>query len=150
MWSLRFALKRLPFGISSASEIYQRRITEILADEPRVAVNQDDVLIGGVDDPDHDVRLARIKTKLDDAGVKLNEPKCAYKKPEVIFHGHKFSAAGVSPDPAKVEAINEMPPPTNTTELRRILGMANWLGGYVPHMATVLQPLNALLRDDVD
>lgn len=36
--------------IYSASEIYQRCITEILADEPQVAVNPDDVFVGGVDE----------------------------------------------------------------------------------------------------
>ena len=80
----RFSFKCVPFGISSASEIYQRRISEILAGEERVAVNQDDVLLGGIDDPDHDVRLVRVKAKLADAGVELNEPKCEYSKPEVI------------------------------------------------------------------
>ena len=144
----RFCFKRLPFGISSASEIFQRRIADIVADEPKVAVNQDDILVGGVGERDHDERAERVQAKLGEAGVEFNMDKCEFKVKEVVFHGHKFSKDGMSPDPAKVDAINNMPPPTNVTELRRVLGMANWLGAYVPHLATVTQPLNRLLKTD--
>ena len=42
----RYCFKRLPFGITSASEIFQRKMADILGDIPGVAIYQDDMLIG--------------------------------------------------------------------------------------------------------
>ncbi|XP_075534618.1 uncharacterized protein LOC142568632 [Dermacentor variabilis] len=44
-----------------------------------------------------------------------------------------------------------MPHPTSKTELRRMMGMANYLDRFVPHMAEVLQPLSSMMssRQDV-
>ena len=38
-----------------------------------------------------------------------------------------------------------MSPPTNTTELKRFLGMANQLGKFTPNLAQLSQPLGELL-----
>ncbi|XP_049275475.1 uncharacterized protein LOC125759976 [Rhipicephalus sanguineus] len=38
-----------------------------------------------------------------------------------------------------------MPRPTSKTELRRVMGMANYLARFVPRMAEVLQPLSLML-----
>ncbi|XP_077548224.1 protein NYNRIN-like [Haemaphysalis longicornis] len=38
-----------------------------------------------------------------------------------------------------------MPRPTSKTELRRLLGMATYLGRFVPNMAELLQPLPSML-----
>ena len=146
----RFCFKRMPFGISSASEIFQRRMSDMFGDMECVAVNQDDILIGGLDRVDHDARVARVEKILRENNVQLNQPKCERGVKELIFHGHKFSADGIAADPSKVSAVADMPEPTNVTELRRSLGMAKWLGSFVPHLATVLQPLNTLLKSDVE
>ena len=49
---------------------------------------------------------------------------------KVVFLGHVIDANGVSPDPAKTEAIQKMRPPTNVTGLRRLMGMINQLPFY--------------------
>ncbi|GFO43320.1 Pol polyprotein, partial [Plakobranchus ocellatus] len=41
----RFCMNRLPFGISSAPEIFQRRMSEILRDIDGVICHMDDILI---------------------------------------------------------------------------------------------------------
>ena len=43
----RYCFKRLPFGISSASEIFQRRMTETLEGVEGVEASQDDILVVG-------------------------------------------------------------------------------------------------------
>lgn len=52
---------------------------------------------------------------------------------------------GVKPDPDKVSAVVNMEAPQNVSELRRFLGMVNQLGKFVPNLATVTEPLRALL-----
>ena len=57
---------------------------------------------------------------------------------------------GVKADPRKTEAILEMPDPTDVAEIRRFLGMVNYLGRYLQTLSSVLQPLvTELLEADV-
>lgn len=97
----RFCFKRLPFGISLASEIDQKRMEDLLSNINRVAVNQDNVIVGGVDDEDHDQRLAKVEAILDNARVELNRPKCVYRVPELIFHGSVLRVYRLTPQRSK-------------------------------------------------
>lgn len=62
------------------------------------------------------------------------------------FLGQVIDAEGVRPDPAKVSAINNLSPPENVQELKRVLGLVNYLGKYIPNLATTGQPLYELLK----
>ena len=42
-----------------------------------------------------------------------------------------------------------MQPPTNINELRRFMGMANYLARFMPHLTDTMQPLHNLLKNDV-
>ena len=53
-------------------------------------------------------------------------------------------------DTAKVQAVRDLAAPTGVAELRRALGMINYLGRYIPDLSTVLQPLNKLLGSDIE
>ena len=53
----RYAFNRLPFGISSAPEIFQRTMSSILEGLEGVICHMDDVLIHGVDVFEHDARV---------------------------------------------------------------------------------------------
>ncbi|CAB3993229.1 Retrovirus-related Pol poly from transposon [Paramuricea clavata] len=46
----------------------------------------------------------------------LNPTKCEYNKPSVEFYGYIFSKGGVSLDPKKVEAFQQISAPQNPTE----------------------------------
>ena len=51
--------------------------------------------------------------------------------------------------PAKVEAIAQAPEPQNVPQLWSFLGLLNYYGKFVPILATIVHPLNMLLRQDV-
>ncbi|GFR73469.1 Pol polyprotein [Elysia marginata] len=94
----RFYFKRLPFGISSGPEIFQRLMIEILKDKEGVVCYFDDILIHTADEESHRQLLMIVKDKLQEAGLKLNEQKCTYLKKEIKFLGHIISPNGVKPD----------------------------------------------------
>ena len=57
-----FRFCRMPFGVASASAIFQRTVESILQDIPFVVVvRADDILVSGIDDADH---LANLKNVL--------------------------------------------------------------------------------------
>ena len=41
-----------------------------------------------------------------------------------------------------------MPDPENLTELKRILGMVNFLGRFIPNLSSTLRPMTELLQKD--
>ena len=61
------------------------------------------------------------------------------------FLGHRISADGISPLPAKVKAIQEFPLPTSLRKLREFLGLINFYHRFVPHCAKILTLLTDLL-----
>ena len=82
------------------------------------------------------------------AGLKLNKEKCKFRQETLDYLGHKFSSQGMSPSPDKIKAISEMKAPSDVTELRRYLGIVNYLGGYIPNLSQIEQPLNELLKKE--
>lgn len=145
----RFAFNRLPFGISSASEIFQRTMSQILEGIPGTICHMDDILIHAESRGTHNTRVRQVLERLQNAGLTLND-KCEFSASSIKFLGHIVSAAGIQADPSKVEAIAKYPPPTNIKELQRFLGMINQTGKFLPHMASHTEPLRCLLQQDTD
>ena len=144
----RFCFRRLPFGISSAPEIFQRLMTELLSGHEGVVVVMDDILVYGADEEEHNRRLNAVLQTIRRSGLKLNKAKCQFNKSEIGYFGHIISAEGMKPDKSKVSAITDMPSPNNVGELRRVLGMINYLGRFLPGLSTVLHPVTDLLKKD--
>ena len=141
----RFCYNRLPFGITSAPEYFQKQMQQILAGLIGVICLMDDCLVYGLSQAEHDDRLVRVCQRLVEAGVTLNPEKCVFSVDSVTFLGHVIDASGIRSDPAKVKAIVEMPAPENVSDVRRFLGMVNHLRKFIPNLAQLTEPLRSLL-----
>ena len=84
----RYAFNKLPFGISSAPEIFQRRMQQILEGVESTVCHMDDILIFGRDAEEHNLRLGQVLKRLRAAHVTLNPSKCEFGKTTVKFLGH--------------------------------------------------------------
>ena len=135
----RFCFRRLPFGISSAPEIFQRLMTDLLQGKPGTNVIMDDILVHGKTMEEHDSNLERILDAVQLSGLNLNKSKCEFRKDEIGYFGHHVGKDSIKPDPQKVKAIMELASPNNVSELRRVLGMVNHLGKFLPDLSSVLQ-----------
>ena len=105
-----------------------------------------DVLIVGTDlgpsdDCDHDRCLIQVLNHCREVGLKLNAAKCIFKAKQVVCYGHLVHTKGLSPDPRKVEAMTNMPIPSNKTNLQSFIGMCNFFSSYVPHLTDRLYTL---------
>ena len=143
----RFCFNRLPFGITSAPEIFQRTMSGILEGLEGVICHMDDVLIHGATVAEHDNRVRAVLQRFLEAGLTLNH-KCEFSQETVKFLGHIVDTTGVKIDPDKTRAIREFPAPKTITELQRFLGMVNQVGKFLPNFAVVNEPLRALLKKD--
>ena len=144
----RYCFHRLPFGITSAPEHFQRRMSVILDGINGVVCLMDDVLVHGRTQAEHDSRLLQVLQRLRAAGLTLNKEKCEFSRSQVTFLGQVVDKTGVRPDMAKVKAVQKVPAPKNVSDVRRFLGMVNQLGKFSPNLAEKTRPLRELLRKD--
>lgn len=153
----RFSYKRLCMGITSAPEIFQREMTKILggitdpsnpgSERSGVVVLMDDILIFGDCRESHDRVLAGVFSRIRACGLKLNKAKCKFRQASLRYFGHVISEKGLLPDPERVEAIRNIPPPGNLNQLRSFIGMVNYLGRFLPNLAHAIHPLVELLKE---
>ena len=76
----------------------------------------------------------------------MNRNKCVYNQAELAFFGYVFSADGMSPDPSKVQEIINLATPSTVSEVRSLLGMANYCSRFIPSYSTITQPLRELTQ----
>ena len=105
----RYCYRRLPFGISSAPEFFQKRMSTILDGLPGIICLVDDILVFGACQEEHDQRLQAVLQRLASAGLTLNGEKCLFSVRQLCFCGYLIGKDGIRPDPAKVTALTEMP-----------------------------------------
>ena len=64
--------------------------------------------------------------------------------------GYIVSKEGRRVDPSLVEAITKLAPPKTLQGIQSLLGLAQVAREYIPAMATVIAPLQALARKNID
>ena len=141
-----FQYNRMPFGISSAPGIFQRAMESLFQDMENVICYLDDLLLISKTKSDHERLLNQVFERLQNTGLKLKPEKCEIAVPEVVYLGFKITEAGVLPTLSKVKAIKEAPQPTDLTQLRAYLGLLNFYRRFIPNAASILEPLNRLLK----
>ncbi|XP_053607193.1 uncharacterized protein K02A2.6-like [Plodia interpunctella] len=142
-----FRYKRLMFGISCAPEIFQKVLERMLLGCDGVFNFIDDILIFGRDLEEHDKRLKKVMEVLKENNVVLKKEKCLHRVKKVSFLGHELSDAGVRPLQKYVTTVQEFRPPVNVSELQSFLGLINYVGKWIPNLATVTEPFKVLLRN---
>ena len=139
---------RLPFGIASAPAVFQCTMDTILQGAEGVACYIDDIIVTGRTPAEHIEHLEEVLKRLLRHGVRVKRQKCRFLQPSVSFLGHRIDATGIHPLDDKLQAIVQAPAPTNVPELRSFLGLINYYGKFIQNAATILAPLNQLLRKD--
>ena len=117
----------------------------MLENQAGVTCIMDDMVVYGRDVKEHDERLNQVLERLSNANITLNEEKCEFRKSEIHCLGQIIGKNGAMANPEKVSAVVDMEAPQNVSDLRRFLGMVNQLGKFLRNLATVTEPLRALL-----
>ena len=132
----RYRWTRMPFGISPAGEIFQRRLDQAIEGLNGVKSVADDILIIGNGATtaeavkDHDTKLDALLSRCRERKIMLNEEKIDLKKESMPYVGHLLTSEGVRADPSKAEPILQMTKLEDVQGVRRILGMTNYLAKF--------------------
>jgi hypothetical protein len=66
-----------------------------------------------------------------------------------IVLGHVLSERGIEVDKAKVETVDQIPPPTDVKSLRSFLGHAKFYRRFIKDFSKITKPLTHFLQKDV-
>lgn len=125
--------KRLFFGVTSAAEIFQNTIAELISDLDGVINASDDILVHGKTIEEHDSRFKKLEQRLRDNNLTVNESKRIFRQQKIKFYGVILSERGLELDPEKTKIVREFQPPTTKAEVRSFLGMVNYCAKFIDH-----------------
>ena len=145
----RFRFTRMPFGLNSATEVFQKKNEAAFAGIEGIHIVADDIIIAADTIEEHDAILQKILTRARERNIKFNFDKLQLRVDTVKYLGTIIGADGVKPDPTKIMAISEMPTPTDKSAVRRLLGMVNFLANHIPNVSSITAPLRDLVKTDV-
>ncbi|KAF0307558.1 Transposon Ty3-I Gag-Pol polyprotein [Amphibalanus amphitrite] len=141
----RFAFLRAPYGVTSISEHYNRRMDEAFEGLSGFRKVVDDVIIFSRTRSEHLQHVRQFLQRCQDRGVSLNASKLQLAQQTVKFAGFIVSGDGYRPDPQLTEALSQFPTPSNLTEVRSFFGLVNQVAYFVDDVAELLTPLRSLL-----
>ena len=145
----RYRFTRMPFGIKSASEVFQKKNEQAFSGIPGVHIVADDIIIAAKNNQEHDHILTQVLERAKERNILFNLEKLQLRVNEVKYLGTIVTPEGTKPDPSKVKAIVEMAPPQDKAGIRRLLGMINFLAAHIPNMSSITAPLRSLLKSDI-
>ena len=119
------------YGLTSASEDFQRIIEQSYGDLPGVKNNSDDTIIFSKTQEEHIHRLKALFERTRQLGLKFNLEKCTFLTQEISFFGLIVGKDGVKMDPAKVESVKTARAPENANKLKSFLGLATFCSRFI-------------------
>ena len=150
----RYRWKKLPFGLSVSSEIFQKRLNMAIEGLNGVKCIADDLLVVGEGDTqaeamsDHDNNLRALLSRATEHGMKFKWEKCEFRKTELSFMGHVITSGGLQADPIKIEAVLALKKPNSVDEVHQLGGFVNYLAKFLPNLSKVMEPISRLTRNN--
>ena len=142
-----FQWRVMCLGLRRATAAFQRNVEAVLAPLlwRGVIAYVDDVFVYA----DSAAELARLVRRVVDLlqvhDLRVNAAKCRLFVDEVAVLGRIVRHGEVAVDPRHVQILRDFPRPATVVELRRFIGLANYLAAFVPTYAVAIAPLQALL-----
>ena len=123
----------MQFGLCNAPSIYQRLISGVLQSLiGRICLAYfDHIIVFSKKRANHISDLCSVLDRIRSNSLKLKPSKCSLFSDQVLYLGHLISAAGVSPDPVKLQVLAEWPRLSTVGEMQLFLRFFNFYGDYI-------------------
>ena len=124
-------------GCKNAPVTHQRRMNQALRKYigKICHVYLDDIVIWSCSIEEHRQNVETVLQALRDADLYCSTKKSQLFTTELNFLGHHISARGIEPDKKKVEKIRDWPTPRCAKDVRKFLGLVQYLAAFLPKLA---------------
>lgn len=138
-----YQFRRIPFGVTNGVSAFQRAINGIITKENLSGVYAylDDITVCGLSQTDHDLNLQRFLDVVKRYNLTLNLDKSEFSLKNINILGYNICDGVMKPDPDRLRPLSELPLPTDSKSLRRVLGFFAHYSKWVPRFSQKIQPL---------
>ena len=142
----------MTFGSKSAGATYQRVMNYIFHDliSLLVEVYIDDVIVKSKVVKDHKADLRNVFERTRRYGLKMNRTKCAFDVSAGQFLGFLVHERGIEVTHSSNNAIKEIQPPKNKTQLQSLVGKINFISRFISNLSRKIESFTPLLRLKAD
>lgn len=145
-----YRFKRLPFGLSSAPDIFQRALQDVVLKGCKNTLNYlDDILVYSETLEEHETILGKVMNRLEKHNVKLNLEKCSFRQRKVKFLGFDLGADGMSITDDRLKAFSSLREPESVSEVKSYLGMLTFLERFIVDRASKTVNLRKITNSGV-
>ena len=146
-----YQYKRMPFGLCNAPRTFQRMMNKIFRPylDEFITLYLDDILIYSDTFEEHIEHLEKVFEVLKKANLLIKLKKCKFCVDEIEYLGHIVSKNGIQVDPAKIESIKKLKPPTSITGIRSIIGLCSYYRKFVKNFSKIAKPMSNLIKKDI-
>lgn len=145
-----YQYKRVPFGLKNAPFAFTNFMRYVLRGIDDVMFYMDDILIASDSIQEHEVKIREVFDRLRLEGVTLKKSKVNLFRSGVKFLGYMVSNKGVGMMNSRTDAIKNIKAPSNVSEARTFMGMANYFRRFVYHFASIANPIHDYIAGKVD
>jgi hypothetical protein len=133
----------MSFGLCIAPASFQRCMMSIFSDviEEIMEVFMNDFFVYEKTFDDCLENLNKGLQRCEKKHLVLNWEKCHFMVRECIILGHLVSERGIEVDRAKIEVIEQLPPPINIRGIRSFLGHAGFYHCFIKDFSHIARPL---------
>ena len=151
--SASYLYQRMPMGLNISPAVWQSYINAILnclTSRKYCEAIMDDLLLFTPPKEAHYYKLEELLKTLCKNGLKISPKKCQLFKTELQYMGNtmfiKDRHVHVKPLRSRIEAIQQLKPPTNAKGCRSFAGMVNFVSMFCPELQKLLKPLYELIK----
>ena len=151
--SASYLYQRMPMGLNISPTVWQSYINAILnclTSRKYCEAIMDDLLLFTTSKEAHYYKLEELLKALCENGLKISPKKCQLFKTELQYMGNtkfiKDRHVHIKPLRSRIEAMQQLKPPTNVKGCRSFVGMVNFVSIFYPELQKLLKPIYELTR----
>ena len=140
----KYEYLKVLFGLAQVPAYFQELMTNLLKDFSFTIAYLDNIIIFSKTPEEHLTHIRQVFKKL---SMKLS--KCHFFSKEIQYLGHILSTTGIWPLSSKMQAIQQMQPPTTPKKVWAFLGLVRYYRKFINIFTKIAKLLTLLTRQQV-
>lgn len=134
---------RIPFGVTNGVSSFQRTIDWVIRKEELKGTYAylDDITVCGQNQEEHDENLRRFMSAAQKYGLTLNKEKSKFAQNSINILGYNVKDHVIKPDSDRLRPLLSLPPPSDLSSLRRVMGMFAHYSKWIPNFSERIHTL---------